>query len=510
MLFSQPPDPTGYDDHMDALLSHLNDWKPFTALVVGDFMLDQLVYGNAERLSADAPVPILQVQHQESNPGGAANLCADLVAMKGRVIACGVIGHDADGSALSIAITEQGIETTALVTDPTRPTTVKRNFIGLAQARHPQKMFRVDIESREPIGETIQRDLLVHIDRAIDEVDVVCIEDYGKGVCTEALCQAVIDRSRRANKPVLVDPANMADYARYRGATAITPNRSEAEKATGLQTDDLGDGEHNAQLSQQLLEALDLDAVVLTLDRHGALLLESGGGVPSLIPTVAREVYDVTGAGDMMLAALAAARANGVPWADAVRFANAAAGLEVEVFGARPIPLERIHHALLEATVSQTGGLRSLDEVMVQVRAVRADGGTVAFTNGCFDVIHAGHISLLERSAAHADLLIVGLNSDASVRRLKGEERPVNTELDRGRVLSSISGVGAVVLFDEDTPLRLIEVIRPDVLIKGADYAEHEVVGADLVKSHGGRVQLIDLVEGKSTTGTIERMRNAP
>jgi D-beta-D-heptose 7-phosphate kinase / D-beta-D-heptose 1-phosphate adenosyltransferase len=493
---------------MDSLLRHLADWKPFTALVVGDFMLDQLVYGDAERLSADAPVPVLQVRRQESVPGGAANLCANLVAMHGRVIPCGVVGDDPEGRELAGAMKDAGIATEGLIVDTGRPTTVKRNFIGLAQARHPQKMFRVDYESREPVaGEVFDR-LVTHIDKALGEVDIVCIEDYGKGVCCELLCQEVIRRARRAGVAVLVDPANNSAFVRYRGATAITPNRSEAENATGLRTDDSGDLQHNASLARGLLARLELEAVVLTLDRHGALLLERERDEPVMVPTVAREVYDVTGAGDMMLAGLAAARANGIGWTDAVQLANAAAGLEVEVFGVRPIPIDRIHHTLLEQHAR--GRVRSLDEVLVQVRAVRQDGGTVAFTNGCFDVIHAGHVSLLERSAALADLLVVGLNSDASIRRLKGEGRPVNTEQDRARVLSSISGVGAVVLFDDDTPLGLIETIRPDVLIKGADYQEHEVVGADVVKSFGGRVELIPLVEGKSTTGTIERMRQTP
>lgn len=495
---------------MDPLLQHLAAWKPFSVLVVGDFMLDELVYGYAERLSADAPVPVLQVQRQESTPGGAANVCADLVALGGRVLACGVVGDDEAGKTLAAAMAVQGIDAGGMVTDRGRPTTVKRNLIGLAQARHPQKMFRVDFESREPITGATLEALIARIDAALPRVDVVCIEDYGKGVCTDHVCQEVIRRARAAGLAVLVDPCGAADFVRYRGATAITPNRSEAEKATGLRTHEGGDLAHNSELARGLLARLELEAVVLTLDRHGALLLERASDEPTMVPTVAREVYDVTGAGDMMLAGLAAARANGVSWPDAVRFANAAAGLEVEVFGVRPIPLDRVHHELLEMHARRDGRLRTLDEVMVQVRAVRSQGGNVAFTNGCFDVIHAGHVSLLERSAAHADLLVVGLNSDASVRRLKGERRPVNSEHDRARVLSSILGVGAVVLFEENTPLGLIEAIRPDVLIKGADYREDQVVGADLVRAHGGRVELIPLVAGKSTTGTIERMRHTP
>lgn len=499
-------EPLYHSASMDQLLTTLACWKPFTALVVGDFMLDQHVYGDAERLSADAPVPVLQVRRHESTPGGAANLCADLAAMKGRVIACGLIGCDPEAEDLKAALARHQVNTTGLVADASRPTTLKRNFIGLAQARHPQKMFRVDYESREPIDGHALEALLAQVARVVRNVDIVCIEDYGKGVCTEQVCQEVIRLARDAGRQVLVDPANNADYLRYRGATAITPNRTEAEKATGLKTHDQ-DPAHNAALARGLLARLELEAVVLTLDRHGSLLLERSNDLPLHVPTVAREVYDVTGAGDMLLAGLAAARANGLDWPNSVRLANAAAGLEVEVFGVKPIPIDRIHHEILTQHKHNADKRRTLEEVMVQVRAVRESGGTVAFTNGCFDVIHAGHISLLERSSALADLLVIGLNTDASVRRLKGPERPLNNEDDRARVLGSISGVGAVVLFDEDTPLGLIEAIKPDILIKGADYQEHQVVGADVVKGYGGRVELIPLIEGKSTTSTIRRLR---
>ncbi|MBX3323592.1 MAG: D-glycero-beta-D-manno-heptose 1-phosphate adenylyltransferase [Phycisphaeraceae bacterium] len=492
---------------MDRLLEHLAAWKPFTAVVVGDFMLDQLLFGDAERLSSDAPVPVLQVRRQENMPGGAANLCMDLAAMKGRVYALGVVGLDPEGQVLRREMDTRGIDTTGLIADASRPTTIKRNLIGLAQARHPQKMFRVDFESREPIALSISDAILARLDAILSEADIVCIEDYGKGVCTDALCQEVIRRSRARGREVLVDPCISTDFVRYRGATAITPNRTEAERATGLKTHEHADAEHNAALARGLLARLELDAVVLTLDRHGALLLERTTDEPLPVPTIARDVYDVTGAGDMMLAGLAASRANGLDWPSAVRLANAAAGLEVQVFGVKPIPIERIHHEILEQQALRLGKLRSLEQIQVQVRAVREDGGSVAFTNGCFDVIHAGHVRLLEQASQTASLLIIGLNSDASVQRLKGPERPINGEQDRARVLGSISGVGSIVLFDEDTPMGLIEAIRPDVLIKGADYQEHQVVGADLVKSYGGRVHLIELVAGKSTTSTIERMR---
>lgn len=490
---------------MDQLLEHLDRWKPFNALVVGDFMLDQQLYGDAERLSADAPVPILHVRRQTNNPGGAANVCLDLAALKGSVRACGVIGNDPNGELLKRSLADRGIDACGLVVDSARPTTVKQNLIGLAQARHPQKMFRVDFESRDPVTTVAARMLLERVANSLAWADVVCIEDYAKGVCTEDVCQGVIALAREAGKPVFVDPARLDSYARYRGATAITPNRTEAEVATNQRTHVEADVAHNAALARTLLRDVQLDAVVLTLDRHGALLLERDAE-PVAIPTIARTVYDVTGAGDMFLAGLAAARANGCAWADAVRLANAAAGLEVEIFGVEPIPIERVHHAVLEQTARTRGKLRTLEQAEIEVRARRASGQRIVFTNGCFDLLHAGHVDLLDKAASNGDFLIVGLNSDDSVKRLKGPTRPVNNEEDRARVLGGLGCIGAVVVFSEDTPIDVIRRLKPDVLVKGADYTKDKVVGGSDVESWGGKVVLIDLVEGKSTTGMIKKM----
>ncbi|MCC6678470.1 MAG: D-glycero-beta-D-manno-heptose 1-phosphate adenylyltransferase [Phycisphaerales bacterium] len=495
---------------MDRLLQHLADWKPFTALVVGDFMLDQNSYGDAERLSADAPVPVLHITHDRFNAGGAANVCLDLVALKARVVAFGVAGDDPQAAMLRAALEQAGVGTAGLVTDSTRPTTVKQNLIGLAQQRHPQKMFRLDRESREPLAPAMVDRIIREFEKALPSAEVVCIEDYAKGVCAGELCQRIIKSARAAGKPVFVDPAKLADYGKYRGATAITPNRTEAEFATGLKTDGSADVEHNTSIARRLLDQVDLEAVILTLDRHGALLMERGAEVLS-VPTIAREVYDVTGAGDMFLAALAAARANGIDWAGSVRFANAAAGLEVEVFGVEPIPLERIRHSLLEQAGKLTGKLRSREQLLIEVEARRRSGQRIVFTNGCFDVIHAGHITLLERAAAFGDFLVVAINDDASVHRLKGAGRPVNGLDDRAKVLGALAAVGAIVAFAEDTPIELIRAVKPDVLVKGGDYTVDRVVGADDVLAAGGKVELINLVEGRSTTATIARMaRQSP
>lgn len=489
---------------MDTLLDALANWKPFRALVLGDFMLDQQLSGDAERLSADAPVPVLRVTRQESMSGGAGNLAENLVALGGSVAVFGVTGKDAESGFLRQHLGRSSIDTSGLIADADRPTTVKRNLIGLAQHRHPQKMFRVDFESREALSAEVSRQLLTALEAALPTADVLCLEDYDKGVCDEATCQAVIELARKHDVPLLVDPASRDDFARYRGCTSITPNRSEAERATGRRHA-MNSARQRQELARELAKQLDCEAVVLTLDRDGALLLESGTE-PMSVPTVAREVYDVTGAGDMMLAGLAAGRANGLSWPDSVRFANAASGLEVQIFGVKPVPLADVHRELLRQAGRLTGKLRTIQELHDEVAAVRRSGGTVVFTNGCFDVLHAGHVSLLEKSAELGDFLVVGLNSDDSVRRLKGDGRPVHSALDRARVLGAIEPVGAVVFFDDDTPIKLIETLTPDVLVKGADYAGKEVVGQKAVEAAGGRVELVELVQGLSTTRALSRL----
>jgi D-beta-D-heptose 7-phosphate kinase / D-beta-D-heptose 1-phosphate adenosyltransferase len=503
---------------MSELLRQLAAWTPFSAIVIGDLMLDQLVYGNADRLAPDSPVPILHVQRTEDRPGGAANVALDLIAMRASVHALGVVGADPEAAHLASALRVSGVQTDNLVVDPSRPTTLKRSLIGLAQHRHPQKMFRVDHESRAPLSPEVEAQLIGRLLALLPSADVVCIEDYNKGVCTPAVCQAVIRACRSRGVPCVVDPAAIDDYSKYRAATTITPNRSEAALAGRLElADDAGPMEHVA-LARKLLHELDLDAVVITLDRHGALLLEQGHE-PMHVPTFARQVYDVTGAGDMVLAALAGARANRIHWPDAVRLANAAAGLEVEVFGVVPMPIERIHREVmlrerqaLDASAGvDPGKVRSLDQLLVEVRALKQDQQRVVFTNGCFDVLHAGHLSLLRRAAREGDFLVVAINADDSVRRLKGHKdpaRPINNQRDRAELLSGLECVDAVIVFDEDTPERVIDLIEPDVLVKGAEYQGTVVPGAAKVESRGGRVVLLPMIEGKSTTNIVNKARN--
>jgi len=490
---------------MPALLDILARWRPCRVLVVGDLMLDQLVYGDAERLTADAPVPVLHVRRTDQRPGGASNVCLNLVALGAAVSIVGLVGDDAEGHTLRNKLQAAGVDCAALLTHPDRPTTVKRNLIGLAQHRHPQKMFRLDVEDDSELDDQTLDRLRAAAADLIAHADVVAIEDYDKGVCTEALCRSVIDAAHAAGKPVIVDPAARADFSRYARCTAITPNRSEAEKATGLRA---GSPEQVDQLAQTLRDALDCDALVLTLDRDGALLLQRDHQ-PNRIPTVARDVYDVTGAGDMVLAALAAAVANAMDWTDAVRFANAAAGLEVQVFGVQPMPFERVYHAVLKDAGVLLGKRRTPEQALIEVAAAKREGKNVVFTNGCFDIVHAGHIAMLRAARKLGDFLVLGVNSDDSVRRLKGPERPVHNQDDRVEVLSELESVDLVVVFDEDTPINLIEKLAPDVLAKGADYTADQVVGREIVEARGGRVELIPLLEGRSTTGVIQRVRGA-
>lgn len=483
------------------LIELLDRWRRCRVLVAGDFMLDRYAYGNAERLSPDAPVPVLTVERTESVPGGAGNVCRDLAALGCDVVALGLLGDDEPGRTLTAGLRAEGVDTTGLRVDPARPTTVKHSLIGLAQHRHPQKMFRLDTEDGRPLDGDAARGLLAAADGLLEGVDVLTIEDYGKGVLTAEVCAGLIAAARRHGVPVFVDPAAQDDYGKYRGATCITPNRTEAHRVTGLSDP--------ASMARQLQTSLNIPQVVVTLDKEGALLLEADGTLTA-VPTEARQVYDVTGAGDMVLAMLAAARANGADWTQAVALANTAAGLEVERAGVVPIRRDEVLLALLQGHHGHLGKVRAVENLLVELAAHRAAGKKVVFTNGCFDVLHAGHVSYLRQARACGDLLVVGLNADASVSRLKGDDRPVNPLDDRLLVLSELESVDYVVVFEVDTPGALIEAVRPDVLAKGADYRREDVVGGDFVEACGGAVRLIPLVAGRSSTRTLERLAAKP
>ncbi len=484
----------------DSLIHLVDRWQTKKIVVAGDFMLDRYAYGDADRLSPDAPVPVLAVRRTEDKPGGSANVALCLAALDCAVMVLGVVGEDDTGRALRAALDAAGVETTGLVAEPGRPTTLKHNLVGLAQHRHPQKMFRIDVEDKSPLSDAAADRLLAAAERALEGADALILEDYNKGVLTERVCQGLIALAKTRGVPVHVDPASIDDYRKYRGATCITPNRTEAERATGMDSADPG------ALARELLGSVDLEYVVLTLDKEGALLTRVDGE-PLAIPTVARQVYDVTGAGDMVIAMLAAALANGAAWNQAVELANVAAGLEVERFGVVPIRLGEVLLSLLELRGHRLGKVRTLADLLPELAAHRAAGKTVAFTNGCFDILHAGHVQYLRQAKQTADLLVLALNGDDSITRLKGAGRPVNQIDDRLMVMSELASIDYLVVFEEDTPTELIRAIQPDTLVKGGDYKRKEdVVGWEVVEQYGGRIVLVGEAEGRSTTNILKRI----
>ena len=493
--------------HMSNGLIELVANLPRTRIVlVGDLMLDRYIFGNAERLSPEAPVPILHFQREEYRLGGAGSVLADLAALRAHVKIIGILGRDEAAAEVRRRLTSCGADASGVIEVPDRPTVTKLRLVGSAQHRHPQQMIRLDIEQHGPVDSQTARTVIDNAAAALDAgADVLCLEDYHKGVLTIDVCRHVIDHARARQVPVIVDPANIPDYSRYFGATALKLNRTEAERATGLP---LRATEHYAPAAEWLLKKLELEAVVITLDRHGAYLATSDGQRRHL-KTRPREVFDVTGAGDMVLAMVSVARAAGASWTDAVALGNIAGGLEVERFGCVPITPEEIVHDLLIENRETIGKQRTVEQLVPELQRHRALGRKVVFTNGCFDIVHLGHVEYFRFAKKQGDVLVVAVNTDSSVQRLKGPKRPIISEGDRLSVLEELESIDYLVKFDEDTPTKLIERIKPDVLVKGADYSKEKVIGWEIVESYGGRIALAPLVDGRSTSSVIQRILDA-
>lgn len=478
-------------------------------LVVGDLMLDRYVWGDAERISQEAPVILLRADRREERLGGASSVATMLRALGARVSIAGVVGADADGQRIRALLTDLTIDHEGVVTDAARPSTVKERYIGRAQHRHPQQMLRVDFEERSAVTEETAARLWTVINSQLRRSDIVLISDYDKGVCTPGLLAALINNCRALDLRVIADPIRGQDYRKYHGCSAITPNRLEAGLATGRVLKDWG---QIREAAIHLRDKLDLEAAILTLDKDGMFLAHRDGRLKHL-PTRPRQVYDITGAGDMVMSTLALALAAGADYEAAIALANIAGGLEVEKIGVATVTRDEILRDLLQGGASFSGAVAnkvvSLEILKQEIDYRRRLGQKIAFTNGCFDVLHAGHVQYLQEARAQADVLIVGLNSDASVRAIKGKTRPVQPQTARALVLGGLQAVDYVTIFEESTPLRLIEALRPDVLVKGADYSREAVVGGDLVESYGGRVHLATLCHGFSTTHLIEKMRTA-
>jgi D-beta-D-heptose 7-phosphate kinase/D-beta-D-heptose 1-phosphate adenosyltransferase len=461
---------------------------------VGDLMLDRYLDGSVDRISPEAPVPVLHVRRTFERPGGAANVAVNIAAMGGTPVLLGAVGADDAGRALRSALAEEGVDFAELVASRSAPTTVKTRLL----AGHNQ-IARFDEEAI--LDDAGVRDALVRRTAALVEgVAVAVISDYAKGVCVEGVCRAVIDAARGRGIPVIVDPKGQ-DFAKYTGATVITPNRAEATAVVGFAIRGPDDA---LKAAQAIRERFAIDAAVVTLGEQGMVVVSSGDS--AVIPTQARQVFDVTGAGDSAVATLAVALGRGTALREACFLANAAAGLQVSRVGTARITWSEILAAIDQHATIARGKVVGRVDLVAAVRQARAEGKRIGFTNGCFDILHHGHVALLEAAAKECDLLVVGVNSDASVTRLKGRPRPFVPARERQAVLAGLSSVGLVCEFEEDTPLELIRAVEPDVLVKGGDYASRDVVGADLVTARGGRVITPVFVADASTTSIVDRI----
>jgi len=484
----------------DALLGDVDALARARVLCIGDVMLDRFVSGEVDRISPEAPIPVLRIEFETAMLGGAGNVVRNIAALSGKAHLIAVAGDDAAADGIAGLLDELAGADYDLVRDPARRTSIKTRFLASGQ-----QMLRADRETQAALDGAVRQGILDAVQAHLGECDAVVLSDYGKGVLAGGVAEGIIKAAHTAGKKVIVDPKG-DDYGRYSGADVITPNRKELCAATGMSA---GTDDEAAAAAKALIEAHGFKAVLATRSKDGmTLVCGADGGTTRHLRAEAREVFDVSGAGDTVVAALASALAAGAALERAAELANVAAGIVVAKVGTAAASADDLSHALRHQDLDRAEA-KVLDRIMAGevVEKWRRGGLKIGFTNGCFDLLHPGHVSLLAQARAACDRLVVGLNSDASVKRLdKGDGRPVQGEAARAQVLACLSPVDAVVIFSEDTPLELIKTLRPDVLVKGADYALPDVVGGDLVQGWGGRVVLAELEPGHSTTETIRKM----
>jgi D-beta-D-heptose 7-phosphate kinase / D-beta-D-heptose 1-phosphate adenosyltransferase len=471
-----------------------------TVLCIGDLMLDDFVYGDVTRISPEAPTPVLAVRHSEIGIGGAGNVARNIAALGARCIFVALIGNDEAGLILSDTLgkNSSGI-VPDLVVDRTRQTTRKMRFVS---EHHSTHLLRADWETAAPASAQSEAELIAYAQAALPQVGAVVLSDYAKGVLTPRVIRAVIDAARALGKPVVVDPKGH-DYTLYRGATLITPNRRELAAAVHRP---VASEAEVAAAAAELGQNLGCKAVLVTRSEEG-MTLHVEGEAAVHVPAYPVKVRDVSGAGDTVAAVMAVLLAMATPFEAAMRAANAAAAVVVGKRGTATVSLAELRHRILPAASLAPEDKIVFDWSVLGERLSewRRRGIRIGFTNGCFDLLHRGHIRLLAEARATCDVLIVGLNSDASTRRLKGQGRPINPAEGRAEVLAALEAVDLVAVFEQDTPLELIKLISPNVLVKGADYAREEVVGHEVVEAAGGQVVLVDLVPGQSTTNIVRR-----
>jgi D-beta-D-heptose 7-phosphate kinase / D-beta-D-heptose 1-phosphate adenosyltransferase len=465
-------------------------------LVLGDVMLDRFVYGSVARISPEAPIPVLEVSRSMDSAGGAANVARNVAAIGASVTLIGVTGSDSWAAELVEQLAGSPTIDAQLIVDTERPTTVKTRYVA-----DGHQLLRADREIRTSLSQDVATKLLAQFETSLRHADVVVLSDYAKGVFSDRVTRAVILAARAANKPVIVDPKAL-DLKKYTGAAILTPNRLELQAACGFEcvTDEAVESAARLFLDNDICQAM-----VVTRGKDGMSAI--GKDQPAVhLRTTARQVFDVSGAGDTVIAAMSLGIAVGASIVSAATLANLAAGIVVGKLGTAAVAGSELIDELtpLHARAGDSK-IFTLESVLQLTEIWREQGASIAFTNGCFDLLHPGHVSLLDQAKRSADRLIVGLNSDDSIRRLKGADRPIQNEIARATVLSSLKFVDAVVIFSEDTPIELIHALKPDVLVKGADYTLEAVVGGDFVRSRGGRVILAELVEGQSTSSMVRR-----
>jgi D-beta-D-heptose 7-phosphate kinase/D-beta-D-heptose 1-phosphate adenosyltransferase len=472
-----------------------------TVLCIGDLMLDEFVYGEVSRISPEAPAPVIAVRRSETNVGGAGNVARNIASLGGRCIFVGLVGEDETGAKLEAALAaEIGIES-RLVCDRARPTTRKVRFVSEHFSTH---MLRADWEQAQPASGEIEQQLIDTILPALAGADIVLLSDYAKGVLTARVIRNTIDAARKLGKRVIVDPKSL-NLAIYRGATLLTPNRKEFAEATRSRADS---PDAIGQAAEDAMRLADCEAMLVTQGEHGMTLVVRDGETVH-VPALPVKVRDVSGAGDTVAAALALSLAAKADWETALRVASAAAAVAVSKTGTATVTAAELRrrilpHASLAAEEKIVAAGADLD---VRLGEWRQEGLRIGFTNGCFDILHPGHVKVLTAARGACDRLVVGLNSDASVKRLKGQGRPVQDERARAEVLAALEAVDLVAIFEEDTPINLITAIKPSVLVKGGDYTREQVVGHEIVEAHGGEVLLVDILPGFSTTSLVARAR---
>ncbi|HYN55089.1 MAG TPA: D-glycero-beta-D-manno-heptose-7-phosphate kinase [Methylotenera sp.] len=482
--------------HLIETVRLFNDSRKLV-LVIGDVMLDRYLVGSVNRISPEAPVPVVLLNQSEDRAGGAANVAANLsgLGLKTQIIGC--VGDDITGKILNQMIADTGIDVTNIMTSSARPTVSKTRVMS-----GNQQIVRIDDESASVFTADETSQLFANVTRAISaKPAMVILSDYAKGMLSDATCRTIINQCKQLNIPVIADPKGR-DYSKYKGASALTPNKKETAEACGVamhETDAL------LKAAEQLKENLQLDFLAVTRGEEGISFIDNKQ--IQHIPATAKKVFDVSGAGDTVIATLAAGLVHGLTPHDALQLANIAAGIVVGKVGTVPVTQAELLRALIsEDGQSQADKICDKSQLLELVGHWKENKQTIVFTNGCFDLLHAGHVTYLEAAKKTGDKLILGLNTDRSVSALKGPTRPVVHEGDRARVLAALASVDAVILFDEDTPLQLIDAIRPDVIVKGDDYSEEQVVGGKEVKSWGGSVKLIPLVQGRSTSNIIKKL----